>query len=137
MSSILITGGCGMIGSNLAKRLVREGWDVFVADSLWRGKLENLNGADEKPVIDLATHFFMRDLTVLSDAEDVIGRTDYVAHLADVVAGIDYVFQNQGELFRINNLINSNVFVCCRKAGKEKIRGILYVGTVCSFPKDR
>ena len=137
MSSILITGGCGMIGSNLAKRLVREGWAVFAADSRWRGMLENLNGADGKPVIDLATHFFMRDLTVLSEAEDVIGRTDYVAHLADVVAGIDYVFQNQGELFRINNLINSNVFACCRKAGKEKIKDILYVGTVCSFPKDR
>ena len=82
MSSILITGGCGMIGSNLAKRLVREGWDVFVADSLWRGKLENLNGADGKPVIDLATHFFMRDLTVLSDAEDVIGDA-----VADAYAG--------------------------------------------------
>ena len=40
-----------------------------------------------------------------------------------VIHGIDYVFQNQGELFRINNLINSNVFACCRKAGKEKIKG--------------
>lgn len=73
----------------------------------------------------------------MSRLKKVIGTTEYVVHLADVVAGIDYVFKNQGELFRINNLINSNVFDCCRKAGKEKIKGVIYVGTVCSFPLTR
>ena len=43
MSKILVTGGCGMIGSNLVKRLVKEGHEVFVIDNLWRGKLEYLN----------------------------------------------------------------------------------------------
>ena len=137
MKSILVTGGCGMIGSNLVKRLVKEGWDVYVADNLWRGKLEYLNDEAGKPVIDLETRFFKKDLTIYSEAKEVIGLTDYIVHLADVVAGIDYVFKNQGELFRINNLINSNVFDCCRKAGKEKIKGLLYVGTVCSFPLTR
>ena len=28
---VLVTGGAGMIGSNLVKRLVYEGFDVFVA----------------------------------------------------------------------------------------------------------
>lgn len=137
MKSILVTGGCGMIGSNLVKRLVQEGWDTYVVDNLWRGKIEYLNDKHGIPVIDLDTHFFKRDLTVYEEIQDIIGMTDYVVHLADVVAGIDYVFKNQGELFRINNLINSNVFDCCRKAGKEKIKGLLYVGTVCSFPLTR
>lgn len=137
MKSIMITGGCGMIGSNLVKRLVKEGWDVYVVDNLWRGKLENLNDKDEKPVIDLRTHFFMKDLSVYKEAESVVGLTDYIVHLADIVAGIDYVFNNQGELFRVNNLINSNLFTACRKVGKEKVKGLLYVGTVCSFPLTR
>ena len=137
MNSIMVTGGCGMIGSNLVKRLVKEGWDVYVVDNLWRGKLEYLNDEDGKPVIDLDTHFFKKDLTVYSEVQEVIGMTNYVVHLADIVAGIDYVFKNQGELFRINNQINSNVFDCCRKAGKEKIKGLLYVGTACSFPLTR
>ena len=34
---ILITGGAGFIGSNLAKRLVDEGNEVVVLDSLLRG----------------------------------------------------------------------------------------------------
>ena len=47
MKSIMVTGGCGMIGSNLVKRLVKEGWDVYVADNLWRGKLEYLNDEND------------------------------------------------------------------------------------------
>lgn len=115
-----------MIGSNLVKRLVRENYDVFVADNLWRGKLENLNDSEGIPVIDLSSRFFNVNLTNYREAKKVIGFTDYIVHLADVVAGIDYVFRKQGELFRINNLINSNVFQCCREAGKGKIKGLLY-----------
>lgn len=137
MKSILVTGGCGMIGSNLVKRLVKEGWEVYVVDNLWRGKKENLCDDNGKPVIDLETHFFKRDLTIYDNAQEVIEKADHIVHLADVVAGIDYVFQNQGELFRINNLINSNVFDCCRKFGKDRIKGVLYAGTVCSFPLTR
>ena len=47
------------------------------------------------------------------------------------------MFSNQGDLFRVNTQINSNVFAAVRKAGKEKVKGLLYVGTVCSFPKTR
>ena len=127
-----------MIGSNLVKRLVKDGgWDVYVVDNLWRGKVEYLNDENGNPVIDLDTHFYKKDLAVYEEAAEVVGKTDYIVHLADIVAGIDYVFKNQGELFRINNLINSNLFDCCRKAGKEKIKGLIYVGTVCSFPLTR
>lgn len=138
MKSILVTGGCGMIGSNLVKRLVKDGgWDVYVVDNLWRGKLEYLNDEKGNPVIDLKTRFVEKDLSDFTQAESVIGKTDYIVHLADIVAGIDYVFKNQGELFRINNLINSNLFECCRRLGKDKIKGLIYVGTVCSFPLTR
>lgn len=137
MRRILITGGCGMIGSNLAKRLVKEGNEIYVVDNLWRGKLEYLNDEDGHPVIDLDTHFFNRDLSIPGSCEDILPLVDYVVHLADIVAGIDYVFNNQGDLFRQNNLINSNVINSCRKAGKEQIKGFLYVGTACSFPLTR
>ena len=138
MSKILVTGGCGMIGSNLVKRLVKEGHDVSVIDNLWRGKLEYLNDADGKPAIDLNTRYHNIDLSVMSEEIDnIIADNEYVVHLADIVAGIDYVFSNQGDLFRLNNLINTNVFHSVRKAGKEKIKGLIYVGTACSYPLTR
>ena len=137
MSKILVTGGCGMIGSNLVKRLVKEGHEVFVIDNLWRGKLEYLNDADGNPVIDLNTHFFNIDLSMGMECDRVVFNVEYVIHLADIVAGIDYVFNNQGDLFRLNNLINTHVFQSVRKAGKERIKGLIYVGTACSYPLTR
>ena len=137
MSKILITGGCGMIGSNLAKRLTREGNDIYIIDNLWRGKLEYLYDENSQPIIDLSTHFFNIDLSINGSCDSIVDQVDYVIHLADIVAGINYVFNNQGELFRLNNLINTNVFNSVRKAGNKKIKGPIYVGTACSFPLTR
>lgn len=138
MSKILVTGGCGMIGSNLVKRLVTEGHDVTVIDNLWRGRLEYLDGPDGRPVIDTATRFHNIDLSKENpQVHEIVSSNEYVIHLADIVAGIDYVFGNQGELFRQNNLINTNLFHAVRKAGKERIKGLIYVGTACSYPLTR
>ena len=138
MSKILVTGGCGMIGSNLVKRLVKNGHDVSVIDNLWRGKLEYLNDDNGKPVIDLESRYFNIDLSKESaEVDAIVAENDYVIHLADIVAGIDYVFGNQGDLFRQNNLINTNLSHSVRKAGKERIKGLIYVGTACSYPLTR
>ena len=126
-----------MIGSNLVKRLVKEGHDVYVVYNLWRGKIDYLNDEGGKPVIDLNTHFYLIDIAKGDGLDDIVSRMDYVIHLADIVAGIGYVFNNQGELFRQNNLINTNLFHSVRKAGKERIKGLIYVGTACSYPLTR
>ena len=98
-----------MIGSNLVKRLVKEGHEVSVIDNLWRGKLEYLNDENGKPVIDLNTNFHNVDLSTGFGIDSIVFNTEYVIHLADIVAGIDYVFSNQGDLFRLNNLINTHL----------------------------
>ncbi len=42
--SALVTGGCGFVGSNVAARLLLDGWNVTVLDNLSRhGSAENLN----------------------------------------------------------------------------------------------
>jgi UDP-glucose 4-epimerase len=44
---ILITGGAGFVGSNLAKLLVKEhGWEVTVLDDFFTGTRKNLEGLD-------------------------------------------------------------------------------------------
>ena len=42
MSTYLVTGGAGFIGSHLAEELLRRGHTVRVADSLITGKRSNL-----------------------------------------------------------------------------------------------
>ncbi|MCK4947502.1 MAG: NAD-dependent epimerase/dehydratase family protein [Candidatus Aureabacteria bacterium] len=129
--NVLVTGGAGMIGSNLVKRLVSLGYNVRVVDNLWRGKLEYLNGEDGNPIIDLDKDFYNRDLSIPNCCDNLFENVDYVFHLADIVAGIGYVFNNQGSIFRQNMLINSNVINAVRN---YPIKGLIYVGTACSFP---
>lgn len=129
-SKILVTGGAGMIGSVLVKKLVALGHEVHVADNLWRGTLENLHDDHGVPVIDLQRNFYNVDLAIECPSA-LLNGVDYVFHLADIVAGIGYVFNNQGFVFRQNVLINSNVINAVRN---NPVKGFVYVGTACSFP---
>src|SRR5262245_36923329 len=131
-SRILVTGGAGMIGSNLVRRLAAEGHHVKVVDNLWRGRLDNLRDGGSGAVIDLNRDFWLRDLTIPDAIKDLVNNVDYVVHLADIVGGIGYVFNNQASVFRQKLLINSNVVPSISRA--PRIRGYMYVGTACSFP---
>jgi GDP-D-mannose 3',5'-epimerase len=132
MSNILVTGGAGMIGSNLVKKLVELKHQVLVVDNLWRGKLAYLiDPESNKPFIDLDKNFFNLDLSKEITDIEPFKKVDYIIHLADVVAGIDYVFNNQSNLFRQNILINSNAIELAKRI---KVKGFIYAGTACSFP---
>jgi GDP-D-mannose 3',5'-epimerase len=129
---VLVTGGAGMIGSQLVKRLVSMDCEVSIVDNLWRGKLTNLLDGAGRFVVDLDCNFYNRDLTLPGALDDLVGKVDYVFHLADVVAGIGYVFKNEGFIFRQNLLINSNVVASVRLC--NTVKGFIYAGTACSFP---
>lgn len=122
-----------MIGSSLTKRLASEGHNITVVDNLWRGKKEYLLNDDGDPVINFETDLHQLDLSIPGQLDSLLEKIDYVYHLADVVAGIGYVFNNQGSIFRQNLLINSNVVDSIRR---HPVKGYIYVGTACSFPKD-
>jgi len=131
MSKVLVTGGAGMIGSNLVKKLVDAGRDVYVIDNLSRGKKEYLIGDDGQQLVDFETRLVTDDLRTPGVIEALGLHFDEVFHLADVVAGIGYVFSNQLKIFRDNMLINSNVIDSMREM---KPSAFIYVGTACSFP---
>jgi nucleoside-diphosphate-sugar epimerase len=129
---ILVTGGAGFIGSSLTKALVRFGADVTVIDNLWRGSLENLRVHGNEYAVDMQRKFHHADLTHYSKCLEFIRDADYVYHLADVVAGINFVFSNEAFVFRKNVIINTNTMSACVVNG---IRNLIYVGTACSYPK--
>lgn len=86
MSKILITGGAGFIGSNLAKALVKEEDNkVVVVDDLSMGRIENLEGLDlrfiEHDVTDKEfMHHLLREY-----------KFDYIFFLAAVASVADSV----------------------------------------------
>jgi nucleoside-diphosphate-sugar epimerase len=128
-AKVLVTGGAGFVGSNLIQRLTTEfKAKVHVIDNLWRGTLENLEGRG----IDVSKDVTIADLTSQDECMKHIRDADVVFHLADIVAGVDFVFSNQNFVFRQNLLINTNVLAACAANG---IKNYIYVGTACSFPQ--
>ena len=67
---IIVTGGCGFIGSNLVERLVKDGYSVVVFDNLHTGNLENIKGLD--------VEFFNEPYSKLTD---LVPKADVVFHL--------------------------------------------------------
>ena len=111
-----------MIGSNLVRRLRALDAEVSVVDNLWRGQPRQSRRDGGAPVIDLETDFHELDLAVPGVLDSLLPDVDIVFHLADIVAGIGYVFNNQGSIFRQNVLINSNVISAVRERPVAALR---------------
>jgi CDP-paratose 2-epimerase len=82
---LLITGGCGFLGSNLAAHAIREGTDLCVFDNLSRhGSHSNLDWLRQTGLFD----FSHGDIRNHNDVENVVKRVrpDAVFHLAGQVA---------------------------------------------------
>ena len=133
MTNYLITGGAGLIGSNLLKELLKNPNNkIKIVDNLWRGKSENISVIENN--FDFKKDFFNLDLRNYDNCISVTKNIDTVIHLADVVAGINYVFDNEFSLFQSNLSINSNILAA---SIKNKVNNYLYVGTACSYPLER
>jgi len=108
----MITGGAGFIGSNTARRLIRDGHDVTIIDNLSRtGTEENIRwlrgqGRFRFSKIDI------RDAAALSKAVKR-ARPDAVIHLASQAAVTTSV-ENPYEDFEINTLGTINLLEAIR-----------------------
>lgn len=128
---IVVTGAAGMIGSNLVAKLLELGHSVIGIDNLWRGKYENLEFTCKGNIDKL--NFVVADLGAMGDWLRLLKGADCVIHLADIVAGIGYVFNNEADIFRRNLLINCNV---TNAVTTMSVPRYIYVGTACSFPQE-
>ncbi|RMG74757.1 MAG: NAD-dependent epimerase/dehydratase family protein [Bacteroidetes bacterium] len=87
--NILITGGAGFIGSNLADFLLQQGHSVKVIDNLSTGRLDNLQDIMSNPDFE-----FVEDTVCRREAlEALIPWCDHLYHLAAPV-GVKYIMDN-------------------------------------------
>lgn len=112
---ILITGGLGFIGSNLAIRLVDAGAEVTVMDSLvpeFGGNRFNIEPVRDRVRVDLSDLRDPRPLPAL------VKGMDYIFHLAGQVSHGDSMRDPETDL-GVNCVSTINLVEACRRLNPE------------------
>jgi UDP-glucose 4-epimerase len=106
---ILVTGVAGFIGSNLAKRLLDEGYSVTGIDNLSAGTLENIDSGVDFEQVDI------RDAAISDLFEDV----EAVFHLAAKNC-LPECLKHPVEAASVNVVGTANVLEAARTGGVQK-----------------
>jgi nucleoside-diphosphate-sugar epimerase len=107
---VLITGGAGFIGSAIAKRLVEQGAEVTIADSMipeFGGKLFNLEGIRDKVQLNITD---VRDPHAMSY---LVKDQDYLFNMAGQTSHMDSM-QNPVADLEINAKAQLSILEACR-----------------------
>lgn len=111
MPSILLTGACGFVGSNIYNRLVEEGYSPVALDNLRFGNSSNIQGS-----------FILDGFENLS--EEFINEFDILVHCA--TSNIIYAMDHPVETFQNNATNTIKLF--------KKFRGrIIYTSTASVY----
>ena len=121
--SVMITGGLGFIGSNLARRLVELGANVLLVDSLipdYGGNLFNIDGIADRVHVNVA------DIRQQSTMNYLVRDRDVIFSLAGQVSHIDSMRDPYTDL-EINCRSQLTVLEACRNHNPGV--KVVYAGT--------
>ena len=122
MSSYLVTGGAGFIGSHLAEALLRRGERVRVVDSFITGKRKNLQHLSNVELLE-------GDLGDLAVAHAAVRGIQYVLHQA-AIPSVPRSVEDPITSNRANIDATLNVLVAARDAG---VKRIVYAGSSSAY----
>jgi len=111
---VLITGGAGFIGSNLAEFLLNKKFKIIIIDNLSTGNLDNIKDFKNK------IKFVRADISKRGKWEHEFKDVKYVFHLA-ALADIVPSIQNPKDYFNSNVVGTFNVVHCCKTYNVKKI----------------
>ena len=108
---VMITGGLGFIGSNLARRLVEVGADVLLIDSLipdYGGNLFNTDGLEDRLTVNVS------DVRDKSSMDYLVRDRDLIFNLAGQVSHLDSMKDPYTDL-ELNCRSQLSLLEACRK----------------------
>jgi CDP-paratose 2-epimerase len=129
MAKVLITGGCGFIGSNLAAHRIDNGDDVTVLDNLSRpggGSKKNLTYLKEKYESSGRFCFIFGSVGNIGQLRQAVSNKDIIFHLAAQTAMTTSITDAKLD-FQTNALGSFYVLETARKFNKNAI--MIYTST--------
>ncbi|MEQ1833721.1 MAG: NAD-dependent epimerase/dehydratase family protein [Candidatus Eisenbacteria bacterium] len=119
---VLVTGGAGFVGSNLVRRLLREGAKVTVLDDLFTGRLENLPAS--------GFEFVQGSVCDAALVDQMVGGAEVVFHAA--ARNIVVSTRNPREDFETNIGGTLNILMAAR-ATNGKVKRVLYTSSTSVY----
>ena len=113
MSSYLVTGGAGFIGSHLAEELLRRGHRVRIADNFITGKRQNLSHLHGVEIVE-------GDLSDTTFAERAAHGMEYVLHQA-AIPSVPRSVEDPWTSNRSNIDATLSVLLAAGKAGVKRV----------------
>jgi len=108
LKKIVITGGAGFIGSNLAKKFLSEGAEkILIIDDLSTGNKSNLDGLDK-------IEFIQSRIEDIKDLDKLVSGYDFCFHLAAGV-GVQYIMENVSKAL-LTNIEGTHIIIEACKA---------------------
>jgi len=111
---VLITGGAGFIGSNLAEKMLKLGAKVLIVDNLERGSLDNI-----RPFLG-QLEFRQQDLKNIEVCRNACKDIEIVFHLASKVGSMSYYLTRPAEVLSQTLLMDANVLQASIECGVSR-----------------
>ena len=113
MKKVIITGGAGFIGSNLATRLLNENIEkLLIIDDLSTGNESNISSI----LSDERVHFLNSKIEDIQGLNELFKDYDFCHHLAAGV-GVQYIMDNLSDSLLTNILATHKVLEACQVNG--------------------
>lgn len=88
MKKIIVTGGCGFIGSHIVEILLRDGHNVIIIDNLSTGRIENIQEFKSHPNLTLIIEDIV-NFELIFPYFNGVNWVFHLAALADIVPSIE------------------------------------------------
>jgi UDP-glucose 4-epimerase len=122
----LVTGGAGFIGSHIAHRLLREGYEVVVLDNLSTGSRKNLAAIAER------VRLVEGDVRDPATVRDCVAGCEVVFHEAAIVS-VPYSVEHPQESHDVNIQGTINVLQAARDA---KARRVVFASSAAIYGEE-
>src|SRR4030043_1774580 len=125
MSQVLVTGGAGFIGSNLAEASLRMGHQVRVLDNLSTGKRENLAFDEVYPFLEIIEG----DICDLTACQRAMEGIEYVFHQA-AIPSVQRSVEDPLTSHTVNTGGTLNLLIAARDSG---VRRVIYAASSSAY----